>query len=221
MIRPAVLSATLIAVLIQSAGSTPPPQFEKGFTPLFDGKTLKGWEGNPRMFRVEKQAIVAGTLKAKVPHNDFLCSTRRFGDFELRLQARLIGKGNNAGVQFRSSRIPNHFEVKGYQCDIGTMQNRPIWGSLYDESRRRKFLAEGAKQKLAAVLRRPDKKQEGWNDLVIRCEGPRVRIWVNGFQTVDYVEKAKEIPRTGIIGLQIHGGAPAEAWYRRIRIRQL
>lgn len=211
----------LVAVMILPAASPPSPQLEKGFESLFDSKTLKGWEGNVKMFRVEKGAIVAGTLKSKIPHNDFLCSTRTFGDFELRLQARLIGQGNNAGVQFRSHRIPQHFEVKGYQCDIGTMQNRPIWGSLYDESRRRKFLAEGDKLKLTAALRRAGKQQQGWNDLVIRCEGPRVRIWINGFQTVDYVERAKDIPRTGIIGLQIHSGAPTEAWYRRIRIRQL
>jgi len=189
---------------------------EEGFTPIFDGKSLAGWEGDPAVFRVEGGAIIGGSLKEKVEHNAFLCTKKEYGDFELRFKAKLIGEGKNAGVQFRSRRIPNHFEVIGYQCDIGATPQRSIWGSLYDESRRRKFLADGDKDKLATIV-----KQNEWNDLVVRCEGPRIQIWVNGLQTVDYTEADKEIPQTGVIGVQIHGGPPAEAWYKEIRIRQL
>lgn len=189
---------------------------EEGFSPLFDGKTLTGWEGNAKMFRIQDGAIVAGSLKEKISHNDFLCTKEEFGDFELRLQARLVGKGDNAGVQFRSQRVPNHFEVSGYQCDIGQMQGKSIWGWLYDESRRKNFLAEADPEKLAKVV-----KPDDWNELVIRCEGPRVQIWIGGMQTVDYTEKDDAIARKGIIGLQIHGGEPAEASYRRIRIKKL
>ena len=64
---------------------------EGGFSPLFDGKTLKGWEGNKAMFRVEKQAIVGGSLKDRIPRNEFLCTTTEYEDFELRLSAKLIG----------------------------------------------------------------------------------------------------------------------------------
>ena len=189
---------------------------EDGFTPLFDGKSLAGWEGNENMFRVHEGAIVAGSRTEKIPHNEFLCTKADFGDFELRLEARLVGKGDNAGVQFRSKRVPNHHEVSGYQCDIGRMGDKPIWGWLYDESRRNKFLAQADAEKLAQVV-----KADGFNELVIRCQGPRVQIWVNGLQTVDYTEKDEAIARTGIIGLQIHGGEPAEAAYRNIRIKKL
>ncbi len=189
---------------------------EPGFTPLFDGKTLAGWEGDESVFHVQNGAIVAGSATEKIAHNEFLASKDEFGDFELRLKARLTGKGQNAGVQFRSQRIPNHFEMIGYQCDMGAMQGRPIWGALYDESRRRKFLAEADSEKLAAVL-----KADDLNDLVIRCEGPRVQMWVNGLQTVDFTEPDSEIPRRGRFGLQIHGGEPAEAAYKDIRIKKL
>src|SRR5690242_5599114 len=151
---------------------------EPGFTSLFDGQTLTGWEGNQDIFRVEDGAIVAGSLKERIAHNEFLASTKEYGDFELRLKARLTGQGQNAGVQFRSQRIPDHFEMIGYQCDMGTMQGKPIWGTLYDESRRRKFLAEPDADKVTAVL-----KPNDWNDLVIRCAGPRIQIWLNDFQT--------------------------------------
>jgi hypothetical protein len=164
---------------------------------------------------VEDGAIVAGSLTERIAHNEFLCSTKEYGDFELRLSARLTGKGQNAGVQFRTARIPNHFEVSGYQCDMGGMQGKSIWGSLYDESRRRKFLAQGDSEKLATLV-----KADDWNDLVIRCEGPRVQIWVNGLATVDYEEKDDKIARRGVLALQIHGGEPAQAAYKNIRIRE-
>ncbi len=61
----------------------------------------------------------------------------------------------------------------------------------------------------------------GWNDYVIRCEGKRIQLWLNGLQTVDYTEPDDAIPQSGVIGLQIHGGPPSEAWYRNIRIRPL
>src|SRR5688572_30261341 len=88
---------------------------ESGFVSLFDGKSLAGWEGDEKVFRVADGAIVGGSLKERVARNEFLCTTKEYGDFELRLKARLVGKGENAGVQFRSRRIPNHHEVIGYQ----------------------------------------------------------------------------------------------------------
>lgn len=192
-------------------------KLEAGFVSIFDGKTLKGWEGNLKMFRVEDGAIVAGTQKERIPNNEFLCTKKRYSNFELRLQAKLEGKGKNAGIQFRSERIPNHHEVIGFQADIGAMKdNELIWGALYDESRRRKFLVVGDQAELKKAV-----KQDGWNDFVIRCEGPRIQIKVNGYLAVDYVEKDADIADSGIIGVQIHSGEPAEASYRRIRIKEL
>lgn len=189
---------------------------EDGFKPLFDGKSFAGWEGNRDVFRIEDGTIVAGTLKSKIPRNEFLSTKQKFDDFELRLKAKLVGEGNNAGIQFRSKRIPNHHEMIGYQCDMGRAFGRNIWGALYDESRRRKVLAEGEQ---AAVLKAF--KKGDWNEFRIRCEGPRIQIWLNGRQTVDYTEKDEKIERTGVIGLQIHGGPPAEAWYKDVRIKRL
>jgi len=189
---------------------------EEGFRTLFDGKTLAGWEGNTEIFRVEEGAIHGGSLKQRIPHNEFLCTKETFGDFELRLEARLVGEGKNAGVQFRSRRIPDHHEVIGYQCDMGDTSERSIWGSLYDESRRRKFLADGDAKRVADAV-----KPNEWNAITIRCEGPRIQIWVGDVQTVDYTEADDSIAREGIIGLQIHGGPPAVASYRKIRIKPL
>ena len=64
-------------------------------------------------------------------------------------------------------------------------------------------------------------KRGDWNDYEIRAEGPRIRLSINGRQTIDYTETDPAIPREGLIGLQIHGGGKAEAWYRDITIVEL
>jgi hypothetical protein len=184
--------------------------------PLFDGKTLAGWEGNEKVFRVQDGAIVAGSLKEPLPRNEFLCSTKEYGNFELRIKAKLVGEGDNAGIQFRSKRVPNHHEVSGYQCDMGTVPGRNVWGALYDESRRNKMLVEVDQAKIKDAFKKGD-----WNEFVIRCEGPHIQIWLNGLQTIDYQEKDEKIARSGVIGLQVHGGKPAEAWYKDITIKEL
>ena len=133
---------------------------------IFDDKTLAGWEGNAEFFRVESEAIVAGKKDTVIPQNEFLCTEQLYGDFELTLEAKLVGEGKNAGVQFRSERIPNNHEVIGYQCDIGEMDTRPIWASLYDESRRRVFLLHPEEAEIREILQPND-----WNEISIRCEG--------------------------------------------------
>jgi len=213
------LSLALLLVSISSlrAQDSPKPDPEEaGFVSLFDGRLLSAWEGNGAWFRVENKAIVAGNLDKPIPHNFFLCTVKPYGDFELRLDVKTVGENANAGIQFRSKRVPNGEEVEGYQADVGGVGTRPVWGSLYDESRRRKFLAEADPKVIAAAL-----KTDDWNEYRIRCEGANIELYINGVQTVQYAEADESIPRSGIIGLQIHSGPPTEAWYRNVRIKPL
>lgn len=181
---------------------------------LFDGKSFRGWEGDTnKSFRIQDGAIVAGTLDAKIPRNEFLCTTRNYTNFVLRLKFKLVGKGANAGVQFRTKRIPNHHEVSGYQADMG---DPSWWGCLYDESRRNKILAQADKEAVNKVLKRED-----WNDYEIRAEGKRIRLAINGLQTIEYTEADPKIEDYGVIAVQIHSGPPSEAWYKDISIVEL
>lgn len=205
--------ACLLPLTVQLVAAQEQP-LESGFVQLFDGKTLDGWEGNRDYFRVEQGAIVAGTLAKKIPNNEFLCTEKKYADFELRLEVKLRGEGNNAGVQFRSARVPGDHEVSGYQADVGAAWNRPVWGGLYDESRRNKMLAEGPADQLPKWVKEGD-----WNELWIRAVGDKINISLNGHPTIEYTEPDADIARHGIIGLQIHSGPPTEAWYRNIRIR--
>jgi Domain of Unknown Function (DUF1080) len=181
--------------------------------PIFDGKSFAGWEGNLNVFRIEGGAIVGGSLKDKIPRNEFLCSTAAYSDFELRLQVKLLGgDAANAGVQFRTKRIPRDHEVSGYQADMGT----GWWGALYDESRRKKVLKGPDQNVMKNVVRAGD-----WNDYVIRAEGKHIQLSINGVQTVDYVETDPTVDASGVICPQIHAGPPSEAWYKDITLLDL
>jgi hypothetical protein len=129
------------------------------------------------------------------------------------LKFKLVGEGANAGVQFRTKRIPNHHEVSGYQADMG---DPSWWGALYDESRRNKILAPAPAEEVKKILKRDD-----WNDYVIRAEGKRIQLFVNGFKTVDYMEDDPKIEDYGVVAVQIHSGPPSEAWYKDIFITEL
>lgn len=177
---------------------------------LFDGSTFSGWEGaTDSVFRVQDGAITGGSLAGNT-RNEFLCTTGRYTNFILSLEYKLTGTEGfiNGGVQIRSERIqqpPN--EMKGYQADIGAGYS----GALYDESRRNKVLARPAKELVQRVERPGD-----WNRYVVRCEGPRIRIWLNDALTADWTEADAAIPLHGVIGLQIHGNNKAEISFRDV-----
>ncbi len=195
--------------------------FEKPIDPpakpvsLFDGHTFRGWQGDTaHLWHIREGALVGGSLDSTVRHNDFLCTTRSYSNFVLTLQWKLVGTGFvNGGVQLRSQRLTNPaYEMTGYQADLG----KGYWGGLYDESRRNKTLVQPDSNLIGRILRVND-----WNDYKIQCEGSRIRIWLNGKPTVDYVETDPAIPQSGLIGLQIHGGGKAEASYKNIVLNEL
>jgi hypothetical protein len=181
---------------------------------IFDGKTFAGWEGDTnKTFRIVDGAIVGGSMSANVPRNEFLATTRQYTNFVLRLEFKLLGGAKaNGGVQIRTQRIPNHHEVSGYQADMGD----GWWGCIYDESRRNKVVAKADPALTDKLVKRNE-----WNSYEIRCEDKRIRLAINGTQTVDFTEEDDKIPQFGIIAVQIHGGPPSEAWYRNFVLEEL
>lgn len=183
---------------------------------LFDGTSLKGWEGETtKVWRIEDGAITGGSMEGN-PQNEFLATTKKnYRNFILTFEYKLVGTEGfvNGGVQFRSKRIPQPpNEVSGYQADIGAGKS----GNLYDESRRKKTLVESNKD-LMATLEKPG----DWNSYEIRAEGERIRLFINGKLTADYTERDPAIEKDGFIALQIHGNCKAVIQYRNISIETL
>ena len=197
--------------------------------PIFNGRDLEGWVGNngatsEKWFRVENGTIIAGTMEQPIPRNEFIRTTREYGDFELRLKFKMVYPENtdtrNGGVQIRSIQHPQvPYEMYGYQVDIIPWN----MGALYDEMRRNDFLG-------TAQPNKPVYSDREWTSYIIRCEGPRTRIWCNGYLTLDYMEPYTQVPhpscgviaQKGWIGLQIHADKnPSEIHYKDIEIEEL
>ncbi|OYU66850.1 MAG: hypothetical protein CFE22_06955 [Cytophagaceae bacterium BCCC1] len=185
-------------------------------TPLFDGKTFNGWQGDIKnTWKIENAAIVGGSLEKTVPQNDFLCTARTYDNFILKLKVKLTGSDGfiNSGIQFRSIRSSDPAnEMIGYQADWG----KNYWASLYDESRRNKTIAKPDSAQVLKWIKIND-----WNDYEVKAEGSRIRLYINGHQTVDYTESDANIPQSGLIGLQIHGGGKAQVAFKDIYITEL
>ncbi|MCE7060002.1 DUF1080 domain-containing protein [Dyadobacter sp. CY343] len=189
---------------------------EKKPVPLFDGKTFDGWEGDTvKTWKIEDGAIAGGSLTETVPHNEFLRTKKSYSNFILKVKFKLTGNDGfiNTGVQFHSVRAKEPaYEMIGYQADLGDK----FWASLYDESRRNKTLIAPDSALVEKIVKRND-----WNDYEVRSQNGRIRILLNGTQTVDYTEPDKSIPQNGIIGLQIHGGGKAKVYFKDLWIEEI
>ncbi|MCS6952460.1 MAG: DUF1080 domain-containing protein [Bryobacteraceae bacterium] len=221
----------------QPGGRVPPgPDDLAGFVSIFDGKSLEGWDGDPRFWRVEGGAIVAESTPEKVvERNTFLIwKGGPVGDFELKLEFKLSDTANS-GVQYRSATVSDlgPWALKGYQADMDG-QNR-FTGMVYEE-RGRGFLAErgqfvriadgkvrkmigspGDPESLKALLRPGD-----WNQLHVIARGTVLIHVVNGRVMALLVDDdAEGRSMQGLLGLQLHAGKPMRIEFRNIYLKKL
>jgi hypothetical protein len=180
---------------------------EEGFKPLFNGKNLDGWDGDPRIWRAVDGKIVGSTEGVTLKSNSFLITKDKFADFELRTQVKL--RNHNSGIQFRSEALPD-WVVRGLQAD---MAEGAWWGSIYDEKGKRGVIVNGWKGKGETVVRAGD-----WNDYEILCDGDYIRLKLNGLVTAEL----RDTPaKSGVIALQVHVGPPMQVEFRNMRIKVL
>ncbi len=178
---------------------------------FFNGKDLTGWEGLKDYWSIQDGAIVGATPNG-LKFNTFLCSKKKYKDFELTFQVKLSGKGwtGNSGVQIRSEVFkPEELAVKGPQCDMGDV----FWGSLYGEH------FGGMMKQAPAELVKKVLKADDFNDYSIKCVGKHVTIKLNGETTVD--EDFEKLPDEGIIAWQLHTGNPMQVIFRKIEFKDL
>jgi hypothetical protein len=177
---------------------------------FFNGKDLTGWEGLPGYWKVQDGALIGTSPPDGLKFNTFLCSKRKYGDFELSFQVRLKDGNGNSGVQIRSEILdPKRMAVKGPQCDIGDI----YWGSLYGEEFGG-MMQQAPKDLVTKVLKKGE-----FNDYYIKCVGKRVTIKLNGETTVD--ADFPKMPERGIIALQLHSGPAMEVTFRNIVFKDL
>ena len=195
----------LLSLLLCSIGA-----FAKdGFKPLFNGKNLDGWDGDPRLWKAQDGMIVGSTEGVSLDYNSFLITKKSYANFILRTQAKL--RNHNSGIQFRSEEVPGlKWAVRGYQAD---MAENNYWGCIYDERGKRGVMVNGWKDKAEKVVKLKD-----WNNIELLCDGDHINLKVNGLETADLHDSEK---LDGIIALQLHKGPPMQVYFRSMEIKVL
>jgi hypothetical protein len=219
---------------------------QAGFQPIFDGTSLRGWEGDPAFWKAADGAIVGqSTPENAVKENTFLIW--RGGaprDFELKLQFRM--SSTNSGIQIRSVHLPagtpagtgtvqGQWVMKGYQADIDFANT--YTGQIYEE-RGRGFLAmrgqavyipdgDGAKPRVIGNLQQtPDElkaliKQNDWNQVHLIARGNTIMQIFNGaVSSIVIDDDSKNRSLGGLIGFQMHVGEPMKLELRNIWLKQ-
>ncbi len=207
----------------------------EGFTSIFNGKNLDGWDGNPKFWSVRDGAITGQTTKENPTKGNTFIIWRDgvLDDFELRLQYKIIN--GNSGIQYRSKDLGN-WVVGGYQGDF---EARDTYSGILYEEKGRGILAQ--RGQMTSILRNGKKhqvevigslgasediqshiKKEDWNDYkIIAVENRFVHI-INGRVTAIVVDNdAEKRVDSGILALQLHAGDPMTVQFRDIKIRKL
>jgi hypothetical protein len=224
-----MISRFLIPLAILSCTAT--LQAADEMVPLFDGKTLTGWEqhSGTAEYRVQDGVIIGKT----VPNtgNSFLCTAKKYSNFILELEFK-VDPSMNSGVQFRSNYYTKETEVEiagkkkkfpadrvhGYQFEIDPSP-RAYTGGIYDEGRRGWLF--DLKNNEAA---RKAFKQGEWNQIRIECRGDSLKTFLNGVAAADLKDS---VTAEGVIALQVHGigknqaAVGKEVMWKNIRIQEL
>jgi hypothetical protein len=202
-----ILAGSLLAGSLRAADNS-------SWTPLFDGKTLKGWEGDPQVWSVENGAIVGTTDNHKIDQNTFLIYNQPIADFHLIAEVKL--RNHNSGIQFRSQRLEGPgWIIAGYQADFSDAGDNSAWGNYYEERGRRRTMMKTPDegwQNAKTLVRKGD-----WNEIQVIACGPNVEIRLNGQTTVKAVDD-KHL--TGLLALQLHNGVPMRVEFRNMRIKR-
>jgi hypothetical protein len=212
-----------------------------GFESIFDGKTLNGWEGDPKYWRVENGALVGEIT----PGNEIRVNTFiiwRGGvtkDFELKVEYRITPQGNS-GINYRSEELTDpKLAMKGYQFDIdGEKRNTGTTRHTANnyEERGRTFMAlrgqltratpDGKRSILSSLGDYNDLAkfiQNGdWNQVHIIARGNVIVHMLNGHVMsilVDDDEKNRAME--GKLGVQVHQGPAMKVEYRNFMLKKL
>ncbi len=203
---------------------------EDGFRPLFNGKDLAGWDGNPGLWSVQDGAITGKTTgPAQLKYNQFLIwRGGKVKNFELRLKVK--HQGNNTGVQYRSRELPENgtWSIGGYQCDMHP--NPPYNAMVYDERGRGIITQNGQRvvidpqgQKWVTDEHEPVKVDPSeWHDYTIIANGNHLIHQIDGKVTIDltdHEEKARSLE--GLLAFQIHQGPAMTVQIKDVMIKDL
>ena len=215
-----------------------------GWKTLFDGKSLDGWDGDPKFWSVKDGAITGVTTSENpTKGNTFIIyvgdskdkTPAEFSDFELKLEFRIVG--HNSGIQYRSFKVEGDndgWRIGGYQADFdaprswaGTNYGERFRGVLAKRGERVTFTADKKNRKVEKLgdpneLKEKIKDAPEWNEYHIIAKGFHFTQKINGTTMSEVIDEDEKNRReSGLIAVQLHGGPPMTVQVRNIRIREL
>jgi hypothetical protein len=206
------LSIVLTLLALAAAQSFGSIGAEEAFVPMFDGRTLSGWQSTGNWV-VEEGGVI--TLKPRPGeegwqrYDAYLTTARKYKDFILDLEFK-IGEGGNSGVFLRVGDLQNHVD-SGFEIQILDTHGKENPGP-HDC---------GGVIGTAAPSKNMAKPAGEWNRYIITCQGSQLKVELNGEQIIDLeLDKSavKDRPSEGYISFQDEG---KRVWYRNVRIREL
>ena len=227
----------LAALVFAFAGQALAADLGKGFKSIFDGKTLKGWNGDPKFWSVQDGAITGKTTKENpTKGNTFIIWEGKTGNFDLRLDYKIIG--GNSGIQYRSFKAdgPDEWRIGGYQADfeagdtfsgicygerfrgILSLRGKKTILTVGDDGKLNKEVEDFAKDAdIAKAI-----KKEDWNSYRIVARNFNLTHYINGVKTTQVIDRDRKTRRAeGLLALQLHAGPPMNVQFKNIRIKEL
>ena len=221
-----ILAVALCAILIQSAAQA---QEKAKSVSLFDGKTLNGWDGDPRFWSVKDGALTGQTTPENLakPNTFLVWRGGKLDDFQLDIDFKLVG--GNSGIQYRSKES-KRWIIGGYQADFDAPGNYS--GILYEEQGRGILALTGEKVEIGADGKKnvvgsvgdADKikavvKKEQWNHYTIIAKGNHLTHKINGTVTIEVTDnQADKRSMSGLLALQVHQGPPMTVQFKNVNL---
>ncbi|HXA66910.1 MAG TPA: DUF1080 domain-containing protein [Bryobacteraceae bacterium] len=220
-----------------------------GWQSMFDGTSLKGWDGSPDVWRVENGAIVGESSPEKPAGTTYIIwQGGEPKNFELKAEIKLEGNNANSGIQYRSARVapgqiqggptPNakfaKWNLKGYQADFD-FANR-YSGQLYEQGTPRGIIAwrgqvvraeQGKQPRLLSLVGDSDAlkayiKVGDWNQMHVIARGNMMMHILNGHVMAVFLDDDPAMAASeGVIGLQIEGGGNVRVSCRNLWLKTL
>ncbi len=221
----------LFPILFVCLGYAASSVADEPFIRLFNGKDLTGWDGDPKLWKVEDGVVVGTCSGPDSPANNTFLIWRGgpVKDFELHATVRVVGD-NNSGIQYRSRPLPEagQWGITGYQCDIHPALEHT--GMTYEEKGRGIFGLngkdvvvdpEGARWQVAE--REPVKVDVSqWNEYTIIARGNHLIHKVNGQVTSELIDhEGPKRALEGLLAIQLHRGNANTVQIKDLRLKPL
>jgi hypothetical protein len=216
---------------------------------MFDGKTLKGWNGPMDVWRVEDGAIVSSSTAANPNGSVYLYwGGGLLKDFEFKTKIKLEGEGANSGVQFRAQMLGktdkknSEWESVGYQADFDYVNTQT--GALIEccSGPHRGKPPRPFKASMGQMLRLTDDDTHpvligttgdaaalkasihagDWNDLDIVVRGRFMMYFLNGKLMSEVIDdSSKGFVDSGQLAIQLEGRGDTKVSFRDLWLKKL